>query len=77
VNSIIEENSEELTPKVDELLHIIKVKEDTQVSAITNTNVEEVDFIAHNPYNLTWKSQNYGSNFQIQYVNLPVLQTII
>lgn len=70
VNSTIEEKNGELTAKVDELLNIIKGNEDTQVNAITNTNVEEVDFIACNPYNPAWKSQSYGSNFQKQYSNL-------
>jgi hypothetical protein len=69
IKSINEERNEELTAKVDELLHIIKGKEDTQVNAITKTNIEEVDFIARIPYNPAWKSQNYGSNFQSQYAN--------
>ena len=69
VNSITEGNNEELTSKVDELLNILKGKESTQVNAITNSNVEEVDFIARNPYNPAWKSQNYGSNFPKQYNN--------
>jgi len=68
VNSINEEKNEELTAKIYELLNIIKGKE-TQVNAISKTNVEEVDFIARNPYNPAWKSQNYGSNFQKPYPN--------
>jgi hypothetical protein len=50
VNSI-KGNNEELTSKVDEFLNILKGKENTQFNAITNSNVEEVDFIARNPYN--------------------------
>jgi hypothetical protein len=36
---------------------LIKGKEEAQVHAITNARVEDVDFIARNPYNPTWKSQ--------------------
>ena len=68
VNSINEEKNEELTVKVDELLNILKGKE-AQVNAISQTNIEEVDFIARNPYNPAWKSQSYGSNFQKPYSN--------
>ena len=69
VNSITEGNNEDLTSKLDELLNILKGKENTQVNAITNSKVEEVDFIDKNPYNPAWKSQNFGSNFQKQYTN--------
>ena len=69
MNVITEGNNEELTSKVDELLNILKGKKNTQVNAITKSNVEEVDFIARNPYNPAWKSQNYGSNFPKQYNN--------
>ena len=54
--------------KVDELLRILNSK-NAQVNAITNSNIEEVDFIAHNPYNTALKSQNYEWNFQKQYSN--------
>ncbi|MBI0385001.1 hypothetical protein JBE27_54265, partial [Streptomyces albiflaviniger] len=69
VNSITEEKNEELTAKVDELIGMIKGKKETHINAITNANVEEVDFIACTTYNPTWKSQNYGSNFQKPYPN--------
>jgi hypothetical protein len=68
VNSINEEKNEELNLKVDELLKILKGQE-AQVNAISQTNTEEVNFIARNPYNPAWKSQNYGSNFQKPYTN--------
>jgi hypothetical protein len=38
---------------------------------ITNANIEDVDFIARNPYMPAWKNQNYGSNFQKNYSNPP------
>ena len=57
VNSITECNNEELTSKVYAITNVLKGKESTQVNAITNSNVEEVDFIARNPYNPAWKSQ--------------------
>jgi hypothetical protein len=47
----------------------LKGKENTQINSITNSNVEEVDFIARNPYNPASKNQNFGSNFQKQYTN--------
>jgi uncharacterized protein YoxC len=49
VNSITETENEELIAKVNELLGIVKGKE-THVNAITNANIEDVDFIAHSSY---------------------------
>jgi hypothetical protein len=69
VNSISEENNEDLTAKVDELINIDKGNE-AQVNAITNAKVEEVDFLVHKFLNPTWRSQNYGSNFRKPYLNL-------
>jgi hypothetical protein len=68
VDSITETKDEELITKVNEPLGIVKGKE-THVNAITNANIEDVDFITHNPYMPAWKSQNYGSNFQKNYSN--------
>jgi hypothetical protein len=68
VNSITEIENEELIARVNELLGIVKGKE-THVNAITNANVEDVDFIARNLYMPAWMSQNYGSNFQKNYSN--------
>jgi hypothetical protein len=68
VNSITKIENEELIAKVNELLGIVKGKE-THVNAITNANIEDVDFIARNPYMSAWKSQNYGCNFQNNYSN--------
>jgi hypothetical protein len=67
VNSVTEGVNEDLTAKVDELIGIIKGKEEVQV-AITNAKVEEIDFIARN-FNPAWKIQNYGSNYQKPYPN--------
>jgi ABC-type enterochelin transport system ATPase subunit len=47
--SINEESNGELTTKIDELISIIKGKEQSQV----NATVEDVVFIARNPYNPT------------------------
>jgi signal peptidase I len=67
VNSISEERNKELTTKVNKLVILIKGKEEAQVHAITNTELEDVYFIARNPYNPAYKSPNYGSNFSKQY----------
>jgi hypothetical protein len=48
VNSVTEGVNEDLTAKVDELIGIIKGKEEIQVNAITNAKVEEIDFMARN-----------------------------
>jgi ABC-type enterochelin transport system ATPase subunit len=45
--SINEERNGELTTKIDELISIIKGKEQSQV----NATVDDVVFIARNPYN--------------------------
>ena len=62
MNSITEENNEGLTAKVDELICMIKGNE-TQVNAITDAKIEEIDFVARNSFDPAW-SQNYGSTFQ-------------
>ena len=66
VNSTNETENEELVAMVNEILGLVKGN-DTQVNAITDTTIVEVDFIARNPYMPAWKSQNYGSNFQKPY----------
>lgn len=82
VNAITEGNNKELTSKVDELLQILKGKETTQVNAITNTKVKEIDFVERNSYNHAWKKQNYGSNFPRPYNNnagvlIIILPTVV
>ena len=67
VSSITEVNNEELTSKVDELLSLVKGKEDTQVNAIA-TDVNDINFIARTPFNPTWKN-NYASNVQKYHAN--------
>ena len=57
----------ELTAKLDELILAVKGKE-TQVKAIPESNIEEVDFIARNDYNPAWK-KNYSQNYQKPYSN--------
>ena len=67
VNSVTREENEELTAKLDELVSAVKGKE-TQVKAISENNVEEVDFIARNDYNPAWK-KNYSQGYQKPYPN--------
>ena len=50
VNSVTPEENVELTAKLDELILAVKGKK-TQVKAIPESNIEEVDFIARNDYN--------------------------
>ena len=57
----------ELSAKLDELILAVKGKE-TQVKAISESNIEEVDFIARNDYNPAWK-KNYNQNYQKPYSN--------
>ena len=66
-SSITEGNNEELTSKVDQLLSLVKGKEDTQVDVIT-TDVNNVNFIARTPFNTAWKN-NYASNVQKYHTN--------
>ena len=40
----LEKNNEELIAKVDELLSALKHKNEVQVNAITNAQIEEIDF---------------------------------
>ena len=51
VNAITETNNEELTTKVDELITIFKGKNEAQVNALSNAQIEEIDFIARNTFN--------------------------
>jgi hypothetical protein len=68
VNSITKTENEELIAKVNELLGRVKGKK-THANDITNGNIEDIEFIARNPYIPAWKSQHYGSNFQKNYSN--------
>ena len=61
VNSVTPEENVELTAKLDELILAVKGKE-TQVKAILESNIEEIDFIARNDYNPAWK-KNYNQNY--------------
>ena len=67
ITAVTKSNNEELTAKVDELLSALKHKNEVQVNAITNAQIEEIDFIARNTYNLAWKNSNYGQNYQKPY----------
>ena len=67
VNAITETNNEELTTKVDELIVVLKGKNEGQVNAISNAQIEEIDFIAHNTFNPGWKGPNFGSSYQKPY----------
>ena len=67
VNSVTPEENVELTAKLDGLILAVKGKE-TQVKAIPESNIEEVDFIARNDYNPAWK-KNYSQGYQKPYPN--------
>jgi hypothetical protein len=68
VNSITKDRIEDLTTKIDELIVIIKGKEEIEINAMTHAKVDEVYFLARN-FNPAWKSQNYGSSYQNTYPN--------
>ena len=55
VNSITEANNEVLTAKVDELICMIKGNEG---NAISNSQIEEIDFIARNSNYPAWPNKN-------------------
>ena len=63
VNSITEANNEVLTAKVDELICMIK---DNEGNAISNSQIEEIDFIARNSNYPAWTNKNYNG-FQKPY----------
>ena len=67
VNSVTQMENVELPSKLNELILAVKGKE-TQVRAIPESNIEEVDFIARNDYNSAWK-KNYNQNYQKTYSN--------
>src|SRR4051812_26565954 len=67
VNSVTPQENEELNAKLDELILTVKGKE-TLVRATPEPTIEEIDFIAHNDYNPSWK-ENYNPNFQKHYSN--------
>ena len=50
VNAIEEKNTE-LTAKLDELISVMKGKEEVNVNAITEEETNDVNFIARNSYN--------------------------
>ena len=63
VNSITEANNEVLTAKVDELICMIKGNEG---NAISNSQIEEIDFIARNSNYHAWPNINFNG-FQKPY----------
>ena len=54
VNVIDETNNEEVIAKVDELIVVIKGKNEAHVNAISNAQIEEIDFISRNTFNPGW-----------------------
>ena len=62
VDAISETNNKELTSKVDELIVVLKGKNEAQVNAISNAQIEKIDFIARNTFNPRWKGPNFGPN---------------
>ena len=56
----IEESNTELTAKLGELISVIKGKEEVNVNAITNEEVSDVNIIARNSYNSSWKNNGYA-----------------
>ena len=58
--NVIEENSSELTTKLEELISLMKGKEEVNVNAITNEETSDVNFIARNSYNPNWKNNSYA-----------------
>ena len=75
MNSVTPEENVELTAKLDELILAVKGKE-TQVKAIPESNIEEVDFIARNDYNPAWK-KNYSQNIRNLILILQVIPIIL
>jgi hypothetical protein len=66
VNLVTKESNEVSIAKVDEIICMIKGNE---AKAITDANVEEIDFVAcYNSYH-AWKNKCYNSNFQQPYPN--------
>jgi hypothetical protein len=57
----IEENNAELTAKLDELISVMKGKEEENVSVITNEEVSDENFIARNSHNPNWKNNGYAT----------------
>ena len=50
----IEENSPELTTKLEELISLMNGKEEVNGNAITDEDTSDANFIAHNSYNQNW-----------------------
>lgn len=47
---------------MDELIGVIKAKEEVTVNVITDVDVNDVNFLTYNNYNPNWKRRNYASN---------------
>ena len=54
------ESNPELAAKLEELISVIKGKEEVNVNAITNEETSDVNFIARNSYNPNWKNNDYA-----------------
>ena len=44
-----------LTTKIDELIGVIKYKEEVTINAITYADVSDVNFVSYNNYNPNWE----------------------
>ena len=58
--NIIEENSSKLITKLEELISLMKGKEEVNGNAITDEDTSDVNFIARNSYNANWKNNSYA-----------------
>ena len=61
----IEQSSPELTAKLDELISVMKGKEEVNINSITTEETSDVNFIARNSYNPNWKIIVMVLNFLI------------
>ena len=59
-DNAVEEYNTELTAKVDELISVIKGKEEVHVNDITDEKVNDGNFIARNSYNPNERNNGYA-----------------
>ena len=62
----IQEDSSELTTKLEELISLMKGKEEVNVNAIIDEDIIDVNFIARNFYSPNWK-------IIVMLLNFPIL----
>lgn len=70
VNVMDQEKNDELRSKIDELIGMIRGKDDASINVVAEIVASDVNFVVRGNFNSGWIKQNsYGNNYQKPYTN--------